>query len=260
MTTLTNRQQAILNAVDARGFVAIDQLAAQFNVTPQTIRRDINLLCDQNILQRFHGGAGRGSSTTNQPYADRRHALSPAKQRIAAAVAAAVPEGSSLFINIGTTTEAVARALLGHRKLFVVTNNLNVATILAANDGLEIMIAGGRLRHRDGGIIGVAASDFIRQFRLDFGIIGVSGIDERGALLDFDYDETKTAAAIIASARATMLVTDHSKFGRPALTRFADVADITHLYTDRQPPEPYASRLRDAGVVVHVAEAGADGG
>ncbi len=252
---LTDRQKAILALVDDRGFVATERLVEHFGVTPQTIRRDINSLCEQNRLQRFHGGAGRSTSVVNEPYDDRRRSLSPAKQKIAAAVGAHIRDGSSLFLTIGTTTESVARALLNHRNLCVVTNNLNVAAILAANDSFEIMIAGGRLRQRDGGIIGPATIDFVRQFRLDYGIIGVSGIDEDGALLDFDYEETKTAAAIIENSRETILVTDHTKFGRRAMTRFADLAQIDRIYTDILPPEPYASLLNQGEAIVTLADA-----
>jgi DeoR family transcriptional regulator, glycerol-3-phosphate regulon repressor len=252
--SLSERQRAILELVEERGFVATEQLVDHFGVTPQTIRRDINILCELNRLQRFHGGAGRSTSVENESYDERRRNLSPAKQKIAAEVAAHIHDGSSLFLNIGTTTESVARALLNHRNLCVVTNNLNVASILAANDTFEIMIAGGRLRQRDGGIIGPATIDFVRQFRLDYGVIGVSGIDEDGALLDFDYEETKTATAIIENSRETILVTDHTKFGRRAMTRFADMSQIDRVYIDEMPPEPYASMLQQSNVIVKIAD------
>jgi DeoR family transcriptional regulator, glycerol-3-phosphate regulon repressor len=247
---LTDRHRAILALVDDAGFVATERLVEHFKVTPQTIRRDINQLCELNLLQRFHGGAGRVTSTENEPYDDRRRNLSPEKQKIAADVASHIRDGSSLFLNIGTTTESVARALRNHRNLCIVTNNLHVASILAENDTFEIMIAGGRLRQRDGGIIGPATIDFVKQFRLDYGIIGVSGIDEDGALLDFDYEETKTAQAIIENSRETILVTDHSKFGRRAMTRFAHLNQIDRVYTDILPPEPYAKMLNDCDAVV----------
>jgi DeoR family transcriptional regulator, glycerol-3-phosphate regulon repressor len=254
MTDLvTNRQKAILALVEARGFVATEQLVEHFGVTPQTIRRDINILCELNKLQRFHGGASRATSVENEPYEDRRRSYSPAKQKIAAEVAAHIRDGSSLFLNIGTTTEAVARALQNHRHLRIVTNNLNVASILASNDTFEIMIAGGRLRQRDGGIIGPATIDFVKQFRLDFGIIGVSGIDEEGALLDFDFEETKTAEAIIVNSRETILVTDHTKFGRRAMSRIGHLRDIDRLFTDILPPEPYAQLLQTCDVIVKIA-------
>jgi DeoR family transcriptional regulator, glycerol-3-phosphate regulon repressor len=250
---ITDRQTVILALVEAQGFVATEQLVEHFGVTPQTIRRDINTLCELKKLQRFHGGAGRATSVENEPYDDRKLRYSPAKQHIAELVAAYVPNGSSLFLNIGTTTEAVARALCDHRNLRIVTNNLNVASILAGNDSFEIMIAGGRLRQRDGGIIGPATIDFVKQFSLDFGIIGVSGIDEDGALLDFDFEETKTAEAIIANSRETIVVADHTKFGRRAMSRLGHLRQIDRLYTDVAPPEPYAQLLRACDVIVKTA-------
>jgi DeoR family transcriptional regulator, glycerol-3-phosphate regulon repressor len=250
---LTARQTSIIALVDERGFVATEQLVEHFGVTPQTIRRDINILCERNLLHRFHGGAGRSTSVENEPYDDRRRSLSPAKQRIADNVAALIRDGSSLFLNIGTTTEAVARALCGHKNLRVVTNNLNIAAILAVNESFEIMIAGGQLRQRDGGIIGPATTEFIQQFRLDYGIIGVSGIDEDGSLLDFDYQEARNAEAIIANSRETILVTDHTKFGRRATTRFGHMRQIQRLCTDMHPPEPYATMLQECNTKVQIA-------
>lgn len=250
---LTVRQKKILMLVDERGFVATERLVEEFNVTPQTIRRDINIMCEQNLLHRFHGGAGRATSIENEPYDDRLRSLSSAKQRIAAEVASYIRDGSSLFLNIGTTTEAVARALLNHKNLRIVTNNLNIAAILAQNTGFEIMIAGGQLRQRDGGIIGPATTEFIEQFRLDFGVIGVSGIDEDGSLLDFDYQEARNAAAIIANSRESILVTDHTKFGRRATTKFGHLLQIKRLFTDVMPPEPFALLLQECDTLVKTA-------
>ncbi len=108
-----------------------------------------------------------------------------------------IPNGSTLFIDIGTTPEAVAHALLNHSNLRIVTNNLNVANTLMVKEDFRIIFAGGELRSRDGGIIGEATLDFISQFRLDFGILGISGIDSDGSLLEFDYHEVRTKRTII---------------------------------------------------------------
>jgi DeoR family transcriptional regulator, glycerol-3-phosphate regulon repressor len=251
---LSSRQSAILALVDERGFVATEQLVEDFDVTPQTIRRDINILCERNLLHRFHGGAGRSTSVQNEPYDTRQHSQSPIKQRIAADVASYIRDGSSLFLNIGTTTEAVAKALCHHKNLRVVTNNLHVATILSASDTIEVMVAGGQVRQRDGGIVGPTATDFVKQFRLDYGIIGVSGIDEDGSLLDFDYQETRTAEAIIANSREVILVTDHTKFGRRAMSRFGHLRDIDRVYTDLMPPEPFAGLLEACNTSVKIVK------
>ncbi|MEL7491072.1 MAG: DeoR family transcriptional regulator [Pseudomonadota bacterium] len=256
MENLTARQTSILELVEEQGFVATEGLVEAFGVTPQTIRRDINQLCEKNLLQRFHGGAGRPVSTENEPYPERQRTFPGNKKAIGAMVAAQIHDGASLFINIGTTTEAVAEALIGHKNLRIVTNNLNVARILSGNDTFEVCVAGGVVRNRDGGIIGHEATSFISQFRLDFGVIGVSGIDEDGALLDFDARETQTAKAIIANSDRLFLVADHSKFGRKAMIRFAGFEDVDELYTDEPPSEPYRSALAAREVTVHVTEGG----
>ena len=144
-----------------------------------------------------------------------------------------IPNNASLFINIGTTTEAVARALLQHDELMVITNNINVANEMRVYPQIEVVIAGGVVRKSDGGIVGEAAVDFIRQFKVDFAIIGASAIDEDGALLDYDYREVKVAQAIIENARSVILVSDSSKFERSAPVRIAHLEQIDVLVTDR---------------------------
>lgn len=146
-----------------------------------------------------------------------------------------------MFIDIGTTTEAVATALLNHKDLKVVTNNINVASILMPKEDFTVIIAGGQIRNKDGGIIGEATREFIEQFRMDFGIIGISGIDSDGSMLDFDYSEVKIAQAIIASSRQTLLAADSSKFNRGAMVNLGHISQVDSLFTDEVP----ASNLVD---------------
>lgn len=254
MDSLSDRQIAILTLVNEQGFVATERLVETFGVTPQTIRRDINYLCEKNLLQRFHGGAGRPVSTENEPYNDRKGSLPLNKRKIGEIVAQDIHDGASLFLNIGTTTEAVAEALLTKNNLRVVTNNLHVANILSTNASFEISVAGGILRNKDGGIVGHSTTEFMSQFRLDFGIIGVSGIDEDGSLLDFDPRETQTAKAIINNSDKVLLVADHTKFGRKAMIRFGSISDVDALYTDETPVDPYMEKLNDADVKITVSQ------
>lgn len=246
------RHAGIQSLIQAQGFVTIEHLAREFDVTPQTIRRDINVLSEQGVIQRFHGGAGMASSTENVAYTERKIICFRQKQQIAQLVAAQIPDHSSVFINIGTTTEAVAQALVNHKRLTVITNNLNVANILSANEQIEVIVAGGLLRHRDGGLIGQATIDFIQQFRVDFGIIGISGIDTDGTLLDFDYREVRAARAIIDNSRKVFLAADHTKFSRNAMVRLASIGEIQALFTDRRPPAPLAEALERAEVELYV--------
>jgi len=253
---LSQRQQQILQRVQQQGFVSIDDLVASFNVTPQTVRRDINALCDLGVLRRFHGGAGLPSSVENIAYPARQILNLEEKQRIAQLVAQHIPDKSSLFINLGTTTEEVAKALADHTGLRVITNNLNVATLLSDKPGFEVIITGGLVRHRDRGIVGEATVDFIKQFKVDFGVIGISGIDLDGTLLDFDYREVRVSQAIIANSRKVLLVADHSKFSRSAMVRLGHISEVNMLFTDDSPPESMDAVLAAAEVQVLIANAG----
>ena len=232
------RQQRLLDEVKRRGSMSVEGLSQLLEVTAQTIRRDVSALSEAGLLARFHGGVGLPSSTVeNIAYGKRQSLNAEGKRRIAQAVAARVPNGCSLILNIGTTTEAVAGALLHHHDLRVVTNNLNVAAILADNPRCEVIVCGGQVRSRDRGIVGEAAVDFIRQFRVDFAVIGVSAIDQDGALLDFDYREVRIAQEIIANARHVILVCDATKFERSAPVKIGHLSQVDTFVTDYCRPE-----------------------
>ena len=185
MGILSDRQNRILALARENGKVDVEKLSTSFNVSPQTIRKDLNELCDKTLLQRVHGGAIVGSGIENVSYEARRLLAPEAKKAIGRAAAALIPDNSSLLLNIGTTTEQVAHALSDHRGLLVITNNINAVEIMKNFLGIELIIAGGQVRRSDGGIIGVAAVDFINQFKTDYAVIGVSALDEDGTLLDY---------------------------------------------------------------------------
>lgn len=246
------RQDRILEMIREHGFVTTEQLVETFHVTPQTIRRDLNELARQNLLRRHHGGAGIDSSTANTEYQTRKIMDLEAKERIAESLVEMIPDNASMFINIGTTTETIARALLKKNNLQVVTNNLHVASILSAKEDFHIIIAGGEVRNRDGGIVGEATRDFINQFKMDFGIIGISGIHSDGSLLDFDYREVRVAQAIIANSDQVLLAADHTKFGRKAMVRLGTITQANHVFTDAPPPKALRAMLADNDIQLHV--------
>ena len=251
--SLILRQQKTLELVRERGYISIEELAQYFDVTPQTIRRDINQLADEGLLRRYHGGAAHDSSVENTEYTMRVGYMLEEKLRIAEAVAAAVPDHASLFINIGTTTESIAHALLNHTGLKIITNNLNVAKILSTKEDFEVLIASGRVRP-DGGVIGQATADFFKQFKADYALIGISGIDEDGTLLDFDFQEVCVSQEILSSARQVFLAADSSKFGRNAMIRLGSLKQVYSIFTDQQPNEQYLKTIHDLGVNLVVAQ------
>jgi DeoR family glycerol-3-phosphate regulon repressor len=245
---LSARHAEIIQMAKDSGRVLVDDLATHFGVTPQTIRKDLNDLCEQRLLSRIHGGALFPSGIENMEYEARRKIAADEKDAIGRAAARLIPDRASLFINIGTTTEAVSKALLDHAGLMVITNNINVANRMRAYPEIEVVISGGVVRGSDGGIVGEAAVDFIRQFKVDYAVIGTSAIDADGGLLDFDFREVKVAQAIIANARQVILVADATKFERMAPVRIGHLSQVDTFITDRCDSEAIRKICRDSEV------------
>lgn len=250
----TFRHPEILEIARRERKVTVEGLAQHFGVTLQTIRRDLTDLADSGRLERVHGGAVLPSGTTNIGYEERRSLKSDAKRRIAQACAAEIPGDISMFLNIGTSTEAVAIELMQHDKLMVVTNNMNVANILVGNEGCDIILTGGQLRRADGGLVGNLATETIRQFKFDLAVIGCSALDREGDLLDFDIQEVSVSQAILRQSRKTFLVADQTKLTRSAPARIASLADVDTFFTDEPLPADLAAACEAWGTRVVVAK------
>ena len=230
--TQTIRYPEILEIARRDGKVTVEHLSEHFGVTLQTIRRDLADLAEAGRLERVHGGAVLPSGTVNIGYEERRRLNARGKIAMARACAAQIPEDCAVFLNIGTSTEAVAAELMHHRNLLVVTNNMNVANILSQNPDCEVIVTGGSLRQSDGGLVGDITTAAIRQFKFDIGVIGCSAIDTDGDILDFDVQEVGVSQAILNRSHRKMLVADHSKFQRTAPARIASLGDIDVFFTD----------------------------
>ena len=254
MDTLSERQNRILTLARENGRVEVDVLSSSFEVSPQTIRKDLNVLCDRQLLQRVHGGAIVGSGIENVSYEARRLLAPGPKRAIGKKAAGLIPDNSSLLINIGTTTEQVAHALKDHRGLLVISNNVNAVDIMKNFLGVELIIAGGQVRRSDGGIVGGAAVDFINQFKADFAVVGVSALDEDGSLLDYDLREVRVAQAIIRNARHVILVTDAMKLERNAPVRIGHISQINTIVIDKELPQKLQATCREHGVRVVIAD------
>jgi DeoR family transcriptional regulator, glycerol-3-phosphate regulon repressor len=231
----SKRQSEIITLLRKSGRVAVEDLAAEFSVALQTIRRDLNELSEDGRVVRVHGGAIVASGVENLAYDARQLVAHDQKRLIGEAAARLIPDNSSLFINIGTTTEEVAKALSRHSGLLVITNNLHVASELHRSNAVEIFLTGGTVRQSDGGIVGAVTVEQIEQFRVDFAVIGTSAIDQTGTLLDFDIREVEISRAIVEHARKIILVSDSSKFSRSAPVRIAHLSEIDVFVTDRLP-------------------------
>lgn len=228
----TLRKPDIIAIARREGKVTVDGLVDHFGVTPQTIRKDLTELAESGKLERVHGGAVLPSGTSNIEYEERRALNLKSKVDIARACAAEIPNQCSLFLNIGTTTEAIAAELIHHTGLLVVTNNINIAGILSANPDARVIVTGGNLRRTDGGLVGYLASKTIEQFNFDFGVIGCSALNEAGDILDFDLQEVEVSHAILRQSKQVFLAADQSKFERKAPARIGSIADVDMFFTD----------------------------
>ncbi len=231
------RKPEIIAIARSEGKVTVEGLVAHFGVTPQTIRRDLTELAEAGDLERVHGGAILPSTTVNIAYNERRMLNHRAKANIAVACAAKIPNDCAVFLNIGTTTEAVANELLNHKGLLVVTNNVNISTILSANDQIDVFVTGGQLRRSDGGLIGDLARNTIKQFRFDYAIIGCSALRQNGDLMDFDVQEVSLSKTVISQSDIVILAADNSKFERKAPAFMAGMNSLSAFVTDKPVPE-----------------------
>ncbi len=250
---ISKRQSEITDLVQSAGFVSVEELAERFDVTTQTIRRDVNGLCELGILRRTHGGVEPLATSSNIHYSTRQILNLREKRKIAKLVAGEIENNTSLAFSIGTTPEIVMQALTGHEKLAVFTNNLNVAFTASVNPSYQVTIAGGRLRHGDRDVLGPAAQAFFSNYKVDVGIFGVAGVDTEGTLLDFHEDEVAARQSILANCRKSYLVLDHSKFGRSAHVRGGQLSDVDAIFTDRPVPPAYLACLKGTNTKVHVA-------
>jgi DeoR family glycerol-3-phosphate regulon repressor len=234
---LSERQAEIAELVLENGFLTVDVLSERFGVTTQTIRRDLNTLCDHGMARRRHGGIERPDNSRNLAYGSRQVMARDAKQAIAREVARHVPNASSLAFSIGTTPQVVAEALLKHDRLRVFTNNLIIAMLSCTNLTFEVNLAGGRLRNSDRDILGAGMEEFLSSYVFDIGIYGVAGVGERGTLLDFSEEEVRARELIHENSRMTFLVLDHTKFGRAAHVRGGQISEATKVFCNTRPPE-----------------------
>lgn len=235
-----DRKDQILSALGRQGQIDVDTLAAQFGVAPQTVRRDLSDLVDAGLVARTHGGA-RLITAGAASYEARRLRNLSAKSAIAQAAAELVEDGSSVALNIGTTTEQVARALTKHKDLTVISNNLNIIQIFRTADLRSLIVIGGEVRAEDGALVGGDAVAALSNYKVDLAIIGASALDADGSVLDFDTREVAVARAILDNARKTVLVADHSKFGVRAPNRICSVGQLDHVVLDQAPPASFAA-------------------
>ncbi len=230
---LSRRQQQIINKLhETNGVLSSTEITLLFNVSVQTIRKDLNELSELGLVRRVHGGISLPSDNHNLSFSNREVMNLAEKQNIAHQVVELLPENSSIFLGIGTTPQQIAQSLLDHPGLTVVTNNINVSLTLSHNPKIQTYLAGGLVRSSDQDTMGPDTTVFLSKFNIQYGIFGVGGLNQKGQLLDFSSEESSVSRTIMENSETRILVADHTKIDRYAPVITGSLADIDILVMD----------------------------
>lgn len=248
----TRRHGDILKLLEAEGSSSVGAIARALGVSAETIRRDLRPLADAGSVVRMHGAVGLAGMFGEAPFARRMRENAAAKTAIARHLAATIRDGDTLMLDTGTTTSFLARALVGHRRLTVVTNSSDIARTLATRNGNRVFMAGGELRPDSGAAFGASAIEFVARFQVRHAIISAGTIDAEG-VMDFDLHEAEFARTVLACGERRIVVSDASKFGGRGFVRVCGFGSLDLVVTDRAPPTPIATALTAAGGRVMLA-------
>ena len=242
----TRRHGDILKLLEAEGSSSVGAIARALGVSAETIRRDLRPLADAGSVVRMHGAVGLAGMFGEAPFARRMRENAAAKTAIARHLAATIRDGDTLMLDTGTTTSFLARALVGHRRLTVVTNSSDIARTLATRNGNR------ELRPDSGAAFGASAIEFVARFQVRHAIISAGAIDAEG-VMDFDLHEAEFARTVLACGERRIVVSDASKFGGRGFVRVCGFGSLDLVGTDRAPPAPIATALTAAGGRVMLA-------
>ncbi|UCI26167.1 DeoR/GlpR family DNA-binding transcription regulator [Mesorhizobium sp. B2-8-5] len=251
----SKRHGEILRLLNEEGTITIASLAERLGVSLETVRRDVKPLADDGSVLKMHGAVGLASMVGEAPFERRMRENAEAKRLIARMVAATIRDGEAIMLDTGTTTSFLARELLGHRRLTVVTNSSDIARTLATVNGNKVYMAGGELRSDSGAAFGISAIEFVSRFSVDHAVISIGAVDAAAGLTDYELEEAEFARMVLSRGQRSLVVTDHTKFGRQGLVRVCGFDGFSELVTDQPPPRDIAAALSQAGARLSIAAA-----
>lgn len=245
------RQETIVERARGEGRVEVADLASALNVSLETVRRDLGTLERRGALRRTHGGAVPVERVRFEPgVSERQSTRVEEKARIAEAALELLPGRGSIALDAGTTTAALAERLPAGCELTVLTNCLPIASALAANSSIKVVVAGGRVRARTLAAVDDAAARFLEEFSPDVAFIGANGVTASRGLTTPDEAEAAAKRALVRSARRVVALADHGKVGQEHFVRFARPEEVDVLITDSGLDERKAQELARAGIEV----------
>ena len=247
------RLGSILELLNRDGTLDVEEAAAELRVSAATIRRDLDILAQQQLLTRTHGGAVSNNAAFDLPLRYKSARYASEKQRIGRAAAELIGAGSIVGLNGGTTTTEVARALAGRSAITVVTNALNIASELAIRADVKLVVTGGTARTESYELVGPVAERALEGINLDIAFVGVDGISEAAGLTTHHEIEAGTNRSMIRRARHVVVVADSSKLDRSAFAQICPLTEVDELITDAGAVPDVIRGISDRGVAVTVA-------
>jgi DeoR/GlpR family transcriptional regulator of sugar metabolism len=245
----SERSELTLQALHASGRVEVGDLASRFDVSEMTVRRDLEELERLGLCRRVHGGAVPSVSRSYEPPFALRMGLAPeAKARIATAVADLLPSGETVMLDTGTTTAAVAQALRGRDNLTILTASLPIASTLADEPGLRVIVLGGLLRPGEHSMVGALTLQAMEQFHVDTCVLGAGGVDADAGLTEFHLEDAAVKRAVVARSGRVVVAADATKLGTVAFATVCPVDRVSTIVTDADPNSTPSVALRDLGV------------
>lgn len=248
----SKRHGEIMRLLKEEGTITISNLADRLGVSLETIRRDVKPLSQDGSILKMHGAVGLPSMTGEAPFEKRMRENADAKRAIARQVASTIRDGDSIMVDTGTTASFLARELLSHRRLTVVTNCSDIARTLATVNGNKVYMAGGELRPDSGAAFGISAIEFISRFSVTHAIITAGAVDAAFGVMDYDLDEAEFGRVVLSRGQRALVITDHSKFGRQGLVQVCDFAGFTELVTEKTPPDDVITAMQTGGTKLTV--------
>lgn len=248
---MSKRHAEILRLLKDEGTVTIAALAGRLGVSLETVRRDVKPLSDEGAILKMHGAVSLPAGEA--PFEKRMRENAEAKRRIARCAAAMIRDGESIMLDTGTTTSFLARELLGHRQLTVITNSSDIARTLATVNGNRVYMAGGELRSDSGAAFGVSANEFVSRFQVKHAFISAGAVDAASGVMDHDLEEAEFARTVLSRGEHTVVVTDHTKFGRRGFVQVCGFDGFDDLITDMAPAAPVLQILDNFKVRLVIA-------
>lgn len=255
----THRRQEIVDYIERNAGATVGDLADAFGVSAATVRRDLTQLDRQGLIERAHGGAaprgrGRVPGVPEPPILSRSTMQVAEKRAIGKAAAHYVKDGDVVVISGGSTTAEMIPYVAERQDLTVITNSLNIASLLAAHPEITAVIVGGTLRHSEMSMLGALTEEALRNLRADKLFMGSPAVHHEHGFSADDMTEVQSDRRIMAIANEISVLADHTKFGRIATMRQAQITDVSRLITDADTPLATVEAIKEQGTEVDVAE------